>query len=161
MYMMVGRRYVLQLTPEQEQHAEQIADACRAVWNTGLEQRRAYRKREAFVGYAEQCMQLADAKGDPYCAWLKDAPSHCLQQALRDLDRACRTRGTFKVHWRSKARSRPSVRFPYAPHIHVRRVSKQWGEVRLPKLGALRFRWTRPLGGKIRNATVLCDGGQS
>jgi len=30
--------------------------------------------------------------------------------------------------------------------------------VRLPKLGRVRFRWTRPLAGVIRNATVLRDG---
>ncbi|GLX03884.1 UTRA domain-containing protein [Microbispora sp. NBRC 16548] len=30
--------------------------------------------------------------------------------------------------------------------------------MRLPKLGWVRIRWTRPLGGRLRNATVLKDG---
>ncbi|MEU0153474.1 RNA-guided endonuclease InsQ/TnpB family protein [Micromonospora fulviviridis] len=32
--------------------------------------------------------------------------------------------------------------------------------MRLPKFGPVRFRWTRPLGGAIRNATVSRDGGR-
>lgn len=157
-YMKWGRRYLLQLSPEQKHRAEEIAGACRAVWNTGLEQRRDYRRHGLILGYAEQCRQLAEAKRDPYCAWLAEAPAHCLQQALRDLDRACRTHGAQKVRWRSKTRSKPSFRFPYAPHVRVRRVAGRWGEVRLPKLGDLRFRWTRPLGGTILNATVRREG---
>jgi IS605 OrfB family transposase len=31
--------------------------------------------------------------------------------------------------------------------------------VRLPKLGTVRFRWSQPIGGTIRTATVLQDGG--
>jgi putative transposase len=83
-----------------------------------------------------------------------------LQQTLRDLDRACGTHGTWKVRWRSKARTAPSFRFPDPKHIQVRRLNRRWGEVRLPKFGQIRFRWTRPLGGAVRNATVSRDGGR-
>jgi putative transposase len=91
---------------------------------------------------------------------LAEAPSHTLQQTLRDLERACKTHGTWKVRWRSKVRTAPSFRFPDPKHIAVRRLNRRWGEVRLPKLGWVRFRWTRPLGGTIRNATVSRDGGR-
>lgn len=160
MNMLVGRRYLLQLTGEQQKYAEEIAGACRAVWNTGLEQRRMYRKRGAFIGFAEQCKQLAEARNDPDHEWLAEAPSACLQQVLRDLDKVCREHGAWKVRWRSKARSPMSFRFSDTRRIHVRRVSKRWGEVRLTKLGAVRFRWTRGLDGEIRNATVSRDGGE-
>ncbi|MGW0809256.1 helix-turn-helix domain-containing protein, partial [Nonomuraea sp. NPDC002799] len=43
-----------------------LGGICRSVWNTGLQQRREYRKRGGHLGYAEQCAQLADAKKDPY-----------------------------------------------------------------------------------------------
>ncbi|GLX03883.1 helix-turn-helix domain-containing protein [Microbispora sp. NBRC 16548] len=108
--MLTGRRYLLAFTPEQETLAELIGDACRAVWNTALEQRRAYRQRGAFTGYVEQARQLAEAKKD--FPWLAEAPSHTLQQTLRDLEKACKTRGTFKVRWRSKRKSPPSFRSP-------------------------------------------------
>lgn len=154
--MLTGRRYVLVLTPEQETYAGSIGDTCRAVWNTALEQRREYRRRGAWINYNEQARQMAEAKAD--FPWLAEAPSHTLQQTLRDLERACKAHGTFKVKWRSKARTAPSFRFPDPNHFAVRRLNRRWGEVRLPKLGLVRFRWTRPLGGTIRNATVSRDG---
>ncbi|WP_119726792.1 RNA-guided endonuclease InsQ/TnpB family protein [Thermomonospora amylolytica] len=155
--MLTGRRYLLAFTPGQETFAELVGDACRMVWNTGLEQRRAYRRRGAFIGYVEQARQMAEAKKD--FPWLAEAPSHTLQQTLRDLEKACKTHGTFKVRWRSKRKNAPSFRFPDPKHIAVERVSRRWGRVRLPKLGWVRFRWTRPLGGMVRNVTVLKDGG--
>lgn len=158
--MLTGRRYLLVFTGEQEAYAETVAAACRAVWNTALEQRREYRRRGAFISYVEQARQMAEAKKDPACGWLADAPSHTLQQTLRDLDRTCRTHGAWKVRWRSKARTAPSFRFPDPNHIAVRRLNRRWGEVRLPKFGPVRLRWTRPLGGAIRNATVSRDGGR-
>src|ERR1700755_1171653 len=100
--MLIGMRYLLALTPEQAEFAEQIGNACRAVWNTALEQRREYRRRGAWINYYEQCRQMAEAKKDAHCAWLADAPGHSLQQVLRDLERACKTHGTWKVRWRSK-----------------------------------------------------------
>ena len=103
---------------------------------------------------------MAGAKKDPLCSWLADAPSHTLQQALRDLDKACKTHGTWKVRWRSKVKTAPSFRFPDPNHIAVRRLNRRWGEVRLPKFGPVRFRWTRPIGGTIRNATISREGGR-
>jgi putative transposase len=158
--MLTARRYLLAFTPEQAEYAERIGGACRALWNAALEQRREYRRRGAFVGYFEQTRQVANAKKDSDCAWLADAPSHTLQQTLRDLDLACRTHGTWKVRWRSKTRTAPSFRFPDPRDLAVRRLNRRWGEAKLPKFGWVRFRWTQPLGGTIRNATVRRDGGR-
>src|SRR5690606_20960513 len=157
--MLTGRRYPLAFTPEQEEFAERIGDACRFVWNIGLEQRRAYRRRGAFIGYVEQARQMAEAKKD--FPWLAEAPAPTLQQTLIDLDRACARHGAFKVRWRSKRKNAPTFRFPQQGNlIAVERISRRWGRVKLPKLGWTRFRWTRPIGGQIRNATVLKDGGR-
>jgi putative transposase len=160
--MLTGRRYLLALTDEQLDRVEQFAAICRAVWNTALEQRREYRRRGAWINYNEQAGQLAEAKADRLCSWLGDAPSHILQQTLRDLERACKTHGTWKVRWRSKAQTPPSFRFPDAnpAKMVVERLNRRWGRVKLPKLGWVRFRWTRPIGGTIRNATILRDGGR-
>ncbi|GAB3810235.1 RNA-guided endonuclease InsQ/TnpB family protein [Micromonospora zhanjiangensis] len=158
--MLTGRRYLLAFTPDQAAYAGRVGAACRSVWNTALEQRREYRRRGAFISYVEQARQMAEAKKDPDCAWLAEAPSPTLQQTLRDLDRACREHGTWRVRWRTRARTAPSFRFPDPNHIAVRRLNRRWGEVRLPKFGPVRFRWTRPIGGTIRNATVSRDGGR-
>jgi len=158
--MLIGRRYLLAFTPKQQVYAEQVGDICRAVWNTGLEQRREFRRRGGFISYVEQARQLAEAKRDPYCAWLADAPAQVLQQVLRDLDRRCKEYGTWKITWRSKVKSPPSFRFPAPELMAIQRLSRRWARVKLPKLGWVRFRWTRPLGGTIRNATVRRDAGR-
>ncbi len=40
----------------------------------------------------------------------------------------------------------------------MRRLNRRWGEVRLPKLGTVRFRCSRDLGGEVRNVTIKRDG---
>lgn len=94
-------------------------------WNTGLEQRRTYRCRGAFIGYHEQARQLAEAKQD--FGWLREVPGHCLQQTLIDLDQACSRHGTWKVRWKSKVGTRPS--FPLGATIKnatISRDGKHW-----------------------------------
>ncbi|MCC2275829.1 transposase [Streptomyces sp. ET3-23] len=155
--LLSGRRYRLELTSEQAAQCQEFAAVCRAVWNTGLEQRREYRRRGAWMNYVPQAAELAEAKREH--EWLRAAPSHVLQQTLRDLDRACREHGTFAVRWRSRIRWAPSFRFPAGDRIAVERLGRKWGRARLPKLGWVRFRWSRPLGGQIRSVTVSCKSG--
>lgn len=154
--MLTGRKFKLLLTGEQAAYAEQIGGACRAVWNTGLHQRREYRKRGTWMNYNPQAGELADAKREH--TWLSGVPGHCLQQTLKDLDRTCREHGTFRVNWRSKRGWSPSFRFPEGSKIQVDRLSKRKGRAKLPKLGWVLFRWSRQLGGPVRSATVSRDG---
>jgi putative transposase len=128
------------------------------VWNTALEQRRIYRERGGWIGYHDQARQVAEAKDD--FPWLAEVPGHCLQQALIDLDQACAEHGTWKVRWKSKVGDPPRFRFPEGGKITVERLNRRWARVKLPKLGWVRFRITRPLGGKAKNATVSRDGEQ-
>ncbi|MER5389668.1 transposase [Saccharopolyspora sp. NPDC002686] len=155
-FMLAGRRYRLMLTPEQVERCEEFGRICRSVWNTALEQRREYRRRGSWINYEQQAWELADAKGDH--EWLKLAPAQVLQQTLMDLERACRERGTWRVNWRSQRRWSPSFRFPTGKLITTERIGKRWGRCKLPKLGWVRFRWTRALGGIVRSATVSRDG---
>jgi putative transposase len=137
--------------------AQQTADACRAVWNTGLEQRREYRRSGAWINYEEQAHQLVDAKKQN--TWLTAAPSHCLQQTLRDLDEACRQHSTFNVRWRSARRWVPSFRFPEGSQMEVQKLNRRKSRVKLPKLGWVKFRSSRSLeGDTIRSATLTREG---
>ncbi|MEU8803005.1 transposase [Spirillospora sp. NPDC048819] len=156
--MLTGRRYRAYLDAGQAEYAESIGAACRSVWNTALEQRRAYRRRGAWMNYVPQARELAEAKKEH--AWLTDVPGHCLQQTLMDLDKACRTHGTWRVRWRSKSRWAPSFRFPEGGKIRVERLGRKWGRAKLPKIGWVRFRWSRPLGGEIKSATMSRKGSQ-
>lgn len=163
--MLVGRRYRLELDAEQTAYAERVGGICRAAWNAALDQRRAAAQlnrartvdRAVWPSYASQCSDLAEAKrSEP---WLAEAPSHCVQQTLLDLDRACRQCGVWRVRWRGKRNCEPAFRFPDATQIgDLRRLARHMGEVQLPKFGAVRFRWSRPLGGAVRNVTVRRTG---
>lgn len=155
--MLVGRRFRVEFSDEQAEFAEQIGAACRAVWNTGLEQRREYRRRGAWMNYQPQAHELAEAKTEQ--PWLKDVPGHCLQQTLMDLDKACREQGTFKVRWRSARRWAPSFRFPEGSKMTVEKLNRGHARVKLPKLGWVKFRLSRSLDGEaIRSATVRREG---
>jgi putative transposase len=152
-----GRRFRVELTEGQARLAEQTADVCRAVWNIGLEQRREYRRRGAWMNYNEQAHELVQAKEEQ--TWLKAAPSHCLQQTLRDLDEACHRRGTWKVHWRSGRRWAPSFRFPEGSQMELQKLNRRKAQVKLPKLGWVKFRASRSLDGEtIRSATLSKEG---
>jgi putative transposase len=155
--MLAGRRFRVELTEAQARLAAQTADACRAVWNTGLEQRREYRRRGVWINYEQQAHELAEAKTEH--AWLKEVPGHCLQQTLMDLDKACREHGSFRVRWRSSRRWLPSFRFPEGSKIKLQKLNRRKSQVKLPKLGWVKFRSSRSLDGEtIRSATLSREG---
>ena len=155
--MKSGRRFRVELTEAQAGLAQQTAEVCRAVWNVGLEQRREYRRRGAWMNYNEQAHELVEAKQGQ--TWLNAAPSHCLQQTLRDLDQACRKHGTWKVRWRSARRWAPSFRFPEGAQMELHKLNRRKAQVKLPKLGWVKLRASRSLEGEtIRSATLSKEG---
>lgn len=75
----------------QRETLARIAGACRMVYNLALEQRRdwwqRYRDRTGrVISFAGQCWELTALRQE--VDWLREAPIHPLQQALRDLNRA-------------------------------------------------------------------------
>jgi len=155
-----GRRYRAYPTPEQARRLTGWGHSCRAVWNLALEQRQyLYRHRGYTLRAVEQGVQLTHARAE--LPWLADLPAQSAQQVLRQLDRAYDNwwnpqhpagPPTFK-----KRRSRLVVPFP-GQAVAVRKLNRKWAQVRLPKVGWVRFRLSRPLGGTVRNATVRRDG---
>src|SRR5262249_23949835 len=134
---------------------------CRLVYNLALEQRRHwYRQFERRTGrrlnYVAQARELTAlrAKFD----WIADVSQACQQQALRDLDKA------FGKFFARRA-SYPQPRKKGINHsfrcqgrdVEAKRLSGKWSAVRLPKIGWVKFRDTRPLRGTIKNATVTLD----
>jgi putative transposase len=106
-----------------------------------------------------QGVQLTLARAE--LPWLADLPAQSAQQVLHQLDRA------YDSWWNSqhpagpptfkKRRNRLAVPFP-GQAIKVHKLNRKWAQVRLPKIGWVRFRLSRPLGGVVRNATVSRDG---
>ena len=129
----------------------------RLVWNLAVEQQSWWWPgRGSAPGGAERQRQLAQARAaEP---WLREGSSSVQQQALRDFDRAM----TAFFRPQSPA-GRPGYRGKRGPQgfvirdTRVRRVTRRWGEVQVPKCGWVRFRWTRPLPADLGMARVTVD----
>ena len=157
--MLEARRYRAHLTVEQSARASEWLDAQRALWNLGVEHRRmVWEQFRGHVLLSDQMGHLTELRGE--YEWFRDVPAQCQQQLLRDLDAAYRWwwNGSHgKPTWRKKDKSTAGIRFPGQGVGGPRKINRRWGEVRLLKLGWVRFRRTRALGGTVRNVTLKRD----
>ena len=140
-------RYRLYPVPEQEQRLREHCAHARFVWNLGQEQRAAYRPgRGPTPGYAEQCRQLTEARAaEP---WLAEGSQNVQQQALRDLDQAWRNffGGTHRrPGWRKQHKHKGFRITDFNFATQIQRLNRNWGQVKVPKVGWVRFRWTRAI----------------
>lgn len=149
-------RYALEPNAAQSEALRAWVPAMRFLWNWMLAQRRdAYRGSEGRVRvtYAEQCSQLPAMK--QIFPWLGEVPSQVLQQTLKDLDGALQRffEGTAGYPaFKSKTRGEvPGLRWPQGVEVNGRAV---W----LSKLGWVKARFSRPIEGTIKSATVRWDG---
>jgi putative transposase len=137
----------------------QIAGACRFVYNMALEQRRDWwRSYKASTGsnisFASQSRELTELRHE--LGWLKAAPVHALQQALRDLDRAYQNffAGRADYPTTRKRGLNDSFRFPDPVSLKLERTGQSCGRIKLPKLGWVSLRGWYPLPGDICTITV-------
>ncbi|MCX5378122.1 transposase [Streptomyces sp. NBC_00091] len=154
----MGRRYRAYPTDGQGQVLTRWGHTVRALWNVALEQRMyLWEQRRYTLRSAEQCKQLTAGRAD--LEWLGELPAQAGQQILRQLDQAHDNFWNLQAGFprRKKRGHRLSIPFP-GQAIEIRKLNRKWAEVRLPKLGWLRFRLSRAIGGTVRNATVSRDG---
>ena len=137
-------RYRLMPTPEQEIVLRRHCAHARFVWNLAVEQQSWWRPgRGRAPGYLVQAAQLTVARTANL--WLAAGSQMVQQQALRDFSQAMANyfAGTHgKPSWR-KAAKNEGFRVVAVSADHIRRLSRHSGEVRVPKLGWVRFRWSR------------------
>ena len=119
-----------------------MAGARRFVWNWGLARRKeAYAATGKGLTYNQQAAELTALKKQPETAWLREADSQLLQQALKDLDRAFAAffekRAGFP-RFKSKKRDEPRFRIP-------QRVKVEDSKVYVPKVGWVRIRQSQPV----------------
>jgi len=137
-----------------------LRDHCghvRFVWNLAVEQQSWYWPgRGSAPSSAERYRQLTGARqAEP---WLAAGSSSVQQQALRDFDRAMAAFfDPANPARKPDYRSRHKVQGFAIRDTTARRLSRRWGEVLVPKVGWVRFRWTRQLPGKLAVSRVTCD----
>lgn len=148
--MVVNRayRHKLVLTPGQEGLCRRIAGCCRLIYNCGLEQRKlGYAATGRGMGYKAHTYHLKEAKAADGFGFLREAPAHCLQQALRDLDDAFKRFFSGQNGYPRPRRrgENDGFRFPDPDpkQIGVHEPSRH-NQVRLPKLGWVSVRNSYP-----------------
>ena len=153
-----GFTYRLYPTTEQADAFTRFAGVCRLVWNLALEQRRDHwRRYQSSTGnnlnYVTQARELTALRAE--VDFVRAVPVAPLQRTLKALDETYRRAWKAKGGYPQPKKKGVHDAFSYAGRdIVFEVVNRRWGRVRLPKIGWVKLRLTRPLAGSIREATV-------
>jgi putative transposase len=149
-------KYRLKPTPEQARQFEEVLWRCRTLYNTALEQRiTAYRRCGVTLTCYQQQAELKDLRAElPAYAAIH---SHVLQDVLARLDK------TYQAFFRRvKAGQTPGFpRFQGRDRYHSFTYKEYGNGARLEngflvfsKIGRVAVRWSRPLVGRPKTATI-------
>ena len=155
--MGVSMAYEVRIYPNDSQRSqiERTFGCCRWVYNKCLETRKAsYEKAGKSPTRFQLDKMLPSWKAENL--WLKEADSHALQQAVAALCRAydnffhrCRAGGAPGYpRFKSKRNARQSYRTNWGISVPDAR------HIKLPKLGLVKARISRPVKGRIVSATI-------
>jgi putative transposase len=153
-------RYRLLPSSAQQAVLQNHCAHARFVWNLAVEQHRHWHPgRQSAPGYLEQCRQLTAARAEN--PWLAAGFQRVQQQALRDFAQAMtayfdRRNPAGRPSWRKAGRDE-GFRVVAVKPSQVRRLSRHAGEVRIPKAGWVRFRWSRPVPAGVKSYRVSLD----
>jgi putative transposase len=157
--------YRLYPAPGQRLALARAFGCARVVFNDGLSARQAAHETGlSYVTDAQLSARLTAAKATPERAWLRDVSAVVLQQALVDLNVAYRNffaslKGERKgpkigpPRFRSRKDRRQAIRFTANARFKV----LPGGKLRLPKIGDVPVRWSRPLPCDPSSVTVTRD----
>ena len=148
-------RYRIYPNPEQGSKSRQFVGCCRVVANVCIDQRNLERERSnpRNINVYSQINELPALK--EAAPFLKDAPSHILQQAVIDVGTAFKRffDGDSKYPKFKKKGDKDSFRFPDPKQFQITPTS-----IILPKLGKIDMIMHRPIRGEPKNVTVSLDG---
>ncbi|WP_370943933.1 RNA-guided endonuclease InsQ/TnpB family protein [Amycolatopsis sp. cg5] len=148
-------RFRLQPTPDQEAGLLLHCSHARFVWNLAVEQHAHWQTgRPPAPCYVVQARQLTEARAE--CEWLRSGSVTVQQQALRDFAEAMAS--YFRKHnrrptWRKAGRNDGFRQVAVRPG-HVERLNRRFGRVWVPKVGWVRFRWSRAVSPEARSYRV-------
>ena len=150
-----GFRFKLKPTDKQEGLLRQFSGVCRLVYNLALEQRRTWGRAHR-IGYVQQSADLTRLRAE--FDWIAAVSQTCQQQALRDLDRSFANFFDGRASYPTPRKRGTNDAFRFmGREVAVERLNRNWGRARLPKIGWVRFRWTRAIEGRLLNVTVSPD----
>jgi putative transposase len=153
-------KYELKPSDEQRHRMVCYAGCKRVVYNKALELQAAnHAAGNKFIRYESMAKNLGAWRSDEAALWLREAPYHTLQQALKDMEKAFKNffegRTDYPVH--KKKGRHDSFRYPDPKQIELDQANSR---IKLPKLGWLRYRNSREVLGAVRNVTVSNRNGK-
>lgn len=162
--MLKRYRYRAYPTPAQEQYLAKVFGSVRVVYNDFI----AYRQKQFASGESYTTgselskILITDAKQAEERSWLSDVPATCLQQSIRDADRAYTNFFSRLSGARSdsvgapKFKRKGSRQTARAMQFRVRQTTHGVGFLKFPKMAKeIRFNLSRPLPSKPTSATVI------
>jgi putative transposase len=143
-------RFRMRPTKEQGHALNRMAGARRFIWNWAL---RRWKDHYAATGRSIPLKQLSAEltalKQQPETAWLQDADSQALQQAIADLHRAFVNFFAKRARYpKFKARKRDRARFRIPQRVKVKD-----GKVSVPKIGDVRIFQSQDVAEQTKGAT--------
>ncbi|MFD3561715.1 RNA-guided endonuclease InsQ/TnpB family protein [Streptomyces sp. NPDC058686] len=159
-----GHRARLALAPSQVMALDAQGHAARATWNL-------LHDWWLMLPRAKRTLAAADAvirQGRAELEWLGVLPAQAAQAVLKSYFQAwknCWEGRAGAPEFKARFRTRMSIDIPQGRDLHVVRVHRRWGMVNIPKVGRIRFRWTRDLpagkhaskGHRITGARLVKD----
>lgn len=160
--MIIRKAYKFRMKPDQEQllKLQSFAGHCRFVWNKVLALNlKRLEAKQSLIGYHEADFWTKLWKQSDEYHFLKEVPAHCIQQKLKDLNKAFKDGFDKKQPLKRIPRFKrkgvgDSFRFPEPKQIQVKHK-----KIKLPKLGWIKFYQSRAIDGNIKNATVTQSAG--
>lgn len=159
-----GHRARLALSRDQVTALDAQAHAARAMWNLLHDWWTMTPQCRRSPKAADSAIRQARTDID----WLTILPAQAAQAVLKTYLRAwinCWEGRAGEPNFKARHRSVMAVDIPQGRDLHVKRVHRRWGMVNIPKLGRVRFRWTKDLpvgrhaatGNRITGARLVKD----
>ncbi|MEU9451611.1 transposase [Streptomyces sp. NPDC048277] len=139
-----GHRARLALTPAQVRLMDDQAHAARALWNCLHDWWTMLPKEKRSLAAADAAIRQARMDID----WLGALPAQAAQAVLKTYFQAwrnCWDRRADAPNFKARLRTVMSVDIPQGRDLNIARVHRRWGMVQIPRIGRVRFRWTKDL----------------
>lgn len=154
-------RFHLHCTAEQESNFRRFAGVTRLVYNLALEQRsnhwRAFQRHHGKpISMFSQIRELTDLRRE--WDFIRAVPQSCQEKALRDLNGAFADFFARRSGFPSPRRKGLNDSFRFrGREIVIEPLNRRWAQIRLPKIGWVRFLRTRKIQGQVHSVTVRRD----
>ena len=152
-------KYKIKPTMKQQHQLQQAFGCARFIYNWGLDKKtKAWTNEHKSISYFELAKELTALKNTEEYKWLKNVPSECLQQSLRNLDNAYTQ--FFKAKkgfpkFKSKKHSKDAAKYVMGVGFDF----EKW-KVKIPKCGWVKLCYNKSfdlLSYKVGTLTVSKD----